>query len=74
MSLAGLSQQSAQYSQYTFNNFGHNPAFAGTVKCVDFRAGYRLQWVGIKGATRTTYASFQVPINRKNSIPKGNTL
>jgi len=71
ISVVGVSQQSAQYSQYTFNNFGHNPAFAGTVKCVDFRAGYRMQWVGIEGAPRTTYGSLQVPINRKKFNTKG---
>lgn len=71
MALCGYSQQSAQYSQYTFNNFGLNPAFAGTVKCVDFRAGYRMQWVGVEGAPRTNYASIQVPIDRKKFNTKG---
>ena len=71
LSLSAVSQQSAQYSQYTFNSFAYNPAFAGTVMCLDFRAGYRLQWVGIEGAPRTTYASFQMPINRKKFNYKG---
>ncbi len=71
LSIGVLGQQSAQYSQYTFNSFGHNPAFAGTVKCADFRAGYRLQWVGIEGAPRTTYASLMMPINRKKFNTKG---
>jgi len=71
ISLLGISQQSAQYSQYTFNNFGHNPAFAGTVKCVDFRAGFRSQWVGIDGAPRTTYASLRIPIKPKRFNIKG---
>jgi len=66
ISLGVAAQQSAQYSQYTFNNFAHNPAFAGTVRCLD-----RLQWVGIKGAPRTTYASLQMPINRKRFNTKG---
>jgi len=59
-------QQSAQYSQYTFNNFGYNPAFAGTIKCIDFRAGYRMQWVGFEGAPRTTFASVQYEIKQKH--------
>jgi len=71
MSLVAASQQSAQYSQYTFNNFGYNPAFAGTVKCVDFRAGYRVQWVGVKGAPSTNYVSMRTPINRKKFNTKG---
>jgi len=70
-SVSVLAQQSVQYSQYTFNNFGVNPAFAGTVKCLDLRAGHRMQWVGIEGAPRTTYASIQAPINRKKFNTKG---
>lgn len=66
-----MAQQSAQYSQYTFNNFAHNPAFAGTVRCLDFRTGYRMQWVGVRDAPRTVYASLQVPINRKKFNTKG---
>ena len=50
-------QQSPQYSQYSFNNFGYNPAFAGTTKCLDFRLGSRMQWVGFEGAPRTMFAS-----------------
>lgn len=54
-------QQAPQYSQYTFNNFGHNPAFAGTAKCLDFKAGTRLQWVGFDNAPRTYFASAHMP-------------
>jgi len=50
-------QQSAQYSQYTFNNYGYNPAFAGTAKCLDFRLGTRLQWLGFEGAPNSTFVS-----------------
>jgi len=71
MSLVAASQQSVQYSQYTFNNFGYNPAFAGTVRCLDFRTGYRAQWVGVEGAPRTAYASLQATINRKKFNTKG---
>ena len=53
-----FAQQTPQYSQYTFNNFGYNPAFAGSTKCSDFRAGGRMQWVGMDGAPRSYFASF----------------
>ena len=66
-----VAQQSALYSQYTFNNFGYNPAFAGTVKCFDFRAGTRLQWVGFEGAPRTSFASIQLALKGKNFKNKG---
>ncbi len=59
-------QQSAQYSQYSFNNFGYNPAFLGTLKCFDFRAGTRLQWVGFEGAPRSSFASIQWTLKKKH--------
>lgn len=57
ISVATYAQQSPQYSQYSFNNFGYNPAFAGTTKCLDFRLGTRMQWMGFEGAPRTMFAS-----------------
>ncbi|PCI96888.1 MAG: hypothetical protein COB15_08960 [Flavobacteriales bacterium] len=70
-SLGIVAQQSEQYSQYTFNNFGYNPAFAGTIKCIDFRAGYRMQWVGFDGAPRSKFASLQVAIKKKRYKNQG---
>lgn len=64
-------QQSPQYSQYSFNNFGYNPAFAGTVKCFDFKAGTRLQWVGFDDAPRSTFASATMLLGRKHFANKG---
>ena len=61
-----VAQQSSQYSQYTFNNFGYNPAFLGTIKCFDFRAGTRLQWYGFEGAPLTSFASLQYTLPKKN--------
>lgn len=64
-------QQAPQYSQYTFNNFGHNPAFAGSKKCLDFKAGGRFQWLGFEGAPRTYFASIHTPIGKKYHTGKG---
>jgi type IX secretion system PorP/SprF family membrane protein len=69
--LLSFAQQSPQYSQYSFNNFGYNPAFAGTTKCFDFKAGYRMQWVGFEGAPRTTFASAHMALGKKNYNGKG---
>ena len=66
ISINSIGQQSIQYSQYSFNNFGYNPAFAGTIKCLDFRAGHRMQWVGFEGAPRQTFASVQMEIKKKH--------
>jgi len=66
-----FAQQSPQYSQYSFNNFGHNPAFAGTSKCGDFKAGTRLQWVGFEGAPRTSFASYYRTLGKKYFANRG---
>jgi type IX secretion system PorP/SprF family membrane protein len=66
-----LAQQTFQFSQYSFNNFGHNPAFAGTKKCFDFRGGARLQWLGMEGAPRTNFASIQMLLTKKHYANKG---
>ena len=58
--LAALSARAQQYPLYTqssFNNFGINPAFAGSEACIDFRAGYRLQWVGFEGRPGTAFVN-----------------
>lgn len=64
-------QQSEQYSQYSFNNFGYNPGFLGTVKCVDLRMGYRTQWVGFEGAPVSTFTSIQYPFKRRRYRNQG---
>lgn len=64
-------QQAPQYSQYSFNNFGYNPAFAGTSKCLDFKAGTRLQWVGFDNAPRSSFASAHMALSKKNYANKG---
>lgn len=64
-------QQSEQYSQYSFNNLSFNPAFIGTTKCLSFKAGTRLQWVGFAGAPRTSFASIQKTFGTKHFHNKG---
>lgn len=72
MIMVGVSaQQSEQYSQYSFNNLSFNPAFIGTTKCLSFKAGTRLQWVGFDGAPRTSFASIQKSFGTKNFQNKG---
>jgi len=64
--MSSYGQQSVNYSQYSFNNFGYNPAFAGTIKCADFRAGARLQWLGFEGAPMSYFASLQLELKKKH--------
>lgn len=53
-----FSQQDYQSSVYLYNPMLFNPAYAGTNPYHTFMAGCRFQWVGIKGAPMTQYASF----------------
>jgi len=65
LGVPGWAQQSPLYSQYTFNNFGYNPAFAGTSDCIDFKAGSRLQWLGMTGAPVTSFGSMHAVLSKK---------
>lgn len=55
--LRSAAQQIPQYSHYTLNYFGINPAAAGNAPCLDLKLGYRQQWVGVQDAPRTAYAN-----------------
>lgn len=66
-----LAQQNVQYTQYSYNNLSYNPAFIGTTKCLSFKAGTRMQWVGFEGAPRTSFASIQKAFGAKHFHNKG---
>lgn len=55
-------QQKPQYTQYLFNNYILNPAFAGIENYVDVKLGHRRQWTGIDGAPVSSYVSVNAPI------------
>ncbi len=59
-------QQSSLYSQYIFNLFIVNPAYAGTRDALSLNAGYRAQWVGFEGAPTTQNFSIHSPLRKKN--------
>lgn len=54
---AAVAQQKALSSQYMSNYFLLNPAVAGQSRDLNFKAGYRNQWVGFEGAPSTFYLS-----------------
>lgn len=60
-------QQTEQLTLYMFNQYGHNPAFAGMNSCFDIRLGYRMQWVGFDLAPRTGYANANMQIFKRRS-------
>lgn len=59
-------QQDPQYSQYMFNQFAINPAFAGSREAISTTLFYRHQWVGIKdGAPKTQTITIHAPMRNK---------
>jgi type IX secretion system PorP/SprF family membrane protein len=46
-------QQSAQFSQYVFDELYINPAYAGYKEDFYAHTSYRMQWAGMEGAPRT---------------------
>lgn len=59
-------QQQPLYSQYVFNLFAVNPAYAGAREALSANAGYRTQWVGFEGAPVTGSFNVHAPLKRKN--------
>lgn len=65
----GWTQQDPQFTQYMFNNFYFNPAFAGTDGVLKMTALHRSQWLGYSptfddgGAPTTQLVSFQMPLS-----------
>lgn len=68
MSCESWAQQDPQFTQYMFNNFYFNPAFAGTDDVTRFTFVHRSQWVGYSptygdgGAPTTQFLSGHTPI------------
>ena len=69
MSLCGryvtYGQQDAQYTQYMYNTFSVNPAYAGSREVLSVSALHRSQWVGRDGAPNTQTFSIHGPSSKK---------
>ncbi len=61
--LLALGQLEAQQlpirTNWQFNYFQENPAFAGFSDCLELKAGFRQQWAGFDGAPQTAFANLQ---------------
>ncbi len=55
-----LAQQDTQFSQYMFNTFFYNPAFAGTEGVTKITGLYRTQWLGYS----PTYGDGGAPVSQ----------
>ncbi len=53
-----LAQQTPTYTQFVLNQYGANPAYAGTNLGAEAVAGQRIQWLGFANAPVTTFGSF----------------
>jgi type IX secretion system PorP/SprF family membrane protein len=53
----GYAQQLPQYTYFTYNYLNYNPAVTGATQCMELKLGHRRQWMGIKGAPITSFAS-----------------
>ncbi len=59
-------QQNALYSQYMFNPFSVNPAYAGSRQATSAVLLYRNHWVGLDGAPVSQTLSIHSPLKGKN--------
>jgi type IX secretion system PorP/SprF family membrane protein len=57
-------QQYPLFTNYVLNNFGYNPAVAGSNPWFDGRLIYRTQWVGLEDAPMTQVVSLHGPIKK----------
>ncbi|HEY0031604.1 MAG TPA: PorP/SprF family type IX secretion system membrane protein [Bacteroidia bacterium] len=58
-------QQSVQYSQFMMNEYGLNPAVAGSNKGLMFMVGRRTQWRGFALAPETNFVSVNKDFGKK---------
>lgn len=66
LSLSALAQQEWQYSQYMFNLYDVNGAFAGSYDQLSLSARFRTQWVGFEGAPVSQGISAHLPLGKVN--------
>lgn len=65
-------QQLPNYSNYLYNYYSINPAAIGSSGCINFKVGYRSQWVGFEGAPKTQWATVNFFLKRKKKLWKKN--
>jgi type IX secretion system PorP/SprF family membrane protein len=58
ITISCFAQQTPSYTQFVFNQYGSNPAYAGTNLGIEAMTGRRMQWVGFDNAPVTTFGSF----------------
>ena len=56
--ICSFAQQTPTYTQFVLNQYGSNPAYAGTNLGIEAVTGRRVQWAGFDNAPITTFFSF----------------
>lgn len=71
-SLTIIGQQTTQFTQFTFNKYGYNPAAAGTNinSGIEVIVGGRKQWIGFENAPTTNFLSFNYTIKPQRSYKR----
>lgn len=64
-------QQQTQFTNILLHQYLYNPAYAGSIKGMQFNAGYRHQWVGFDGAPRVYMASGYGTIKKNPKMAVG---
>lgn len=59
--VSGSAQQRLLSSQYMYNIYEHNPAYAGLDRSLSVTALYRSQWTGLEGSPVTAYINAHLP-------------
>ena len=69
-------QQTPQFTQFTFNKYGYNPAAAGTNINSDLEVviGFRQQWVGFAHAPGTNFLSANYTIKPQRSYKRWHNI
>lgn len=67
-------QQDFLKSQYMFNLFSINPAYAGSRDVMEVSLSHRSQWVGFEGAPQTQVLSVHAPLTKRKSVLDYNYL
>src|SRR6478752_6833995 len=61
VTIAGYSQQDAQYTNYMYNTITINPAYAGSRNVLSVFGLHRNQWSGLEGAPVTNNFAINTP-------------
>lgn len=61
---SGIAQQDFMNTQYMFNQFVINPAYAGSKDALAVNLSHRSQWVGFEGAPQTQVFNMHAPLKK----------